>query len=404
MDNEPEVWGSTHDDVVTAPMAVEDYLSRYFAVAKAARAKFPGIKLVGPVFTNEWQWYAWNNVVVAGKDGTVNKNYCWAEYFIKRVAEEQAASGVKLLDVLDFHFYPGTSNDHDITQLHRVWFDTTYNYPGANGCKLVNGSWDNNQTKEYVMERSRRWLAKYMGADNHVGFAVSEHGALTGSANAIALWYASMLGTFADQGATIFTPWDWYPGQWEVLRLFSTYAKPTRVLSTSALDTMVSAYSSVNAAGDSMTVFLVNRFPSTVQQAQISFLGFTPQSGADSVLELSGLPATETFTATSSALKRRSMNVSGTTLSVDLPAFSITAVLLKGSSATVQGRLSEVNTHPRGTGGTIRCVDLKGRTVLIAKPGTTQRELDMRLKHLGKGCFVILEEKNARPRIIAAAN
>jgi hypothetical protein len=242
MDNEPEVWGSTHDDVVTAPITAEDYLAKYFAVAKAARAKFPGIRLVGPVFTNEWQWYAWNNVVIAGKDGTANRNFCWVEYFIKRVAEEQASSGVRLLDVLDFHFYPGTSNDHDITQLHRVWFDTTYNYPGANGCKLVNGSWDNNQTKEYVMERSRRWLAKYMGADNRVGFAVTEHGALSGSANAIALWHASMLGTFADQGATIFTPWDWYPGQWEVLHLFSTYAKTTRVLSTSALDTMVSAY------------------------------------------------------------------------------------------------------------------------------------------------------------------
>jgi hypothetical protein len=308
---------------------------------------------------------------------------------------------VRLLDVLDFHFYPGTSNDHDVTQLHRVWFDTTYNYPGANGCKLVNGSWDNNQTKEYVMERSRRWLAKYMGADNHVGFAVSEHGALSGSAGAIALWYASMLGTFADQGATIFTPWDWYPGQWEVLHLFSMYAKATRVLSASALDTMVSAYSSINAAGDSVTVFLVNRFPSTVQQAQISFSGFTPQSGTDSALELSGLPATETFTATSSALKRRSVNVTGSAPpAIDLPAYSITAVLFKGTSAGVFSGYATATTPLRKATGRVCCFDMRGRMLFVAKGAMTTRKLGLQLRRLGKGCFILREEATSASRIV----
>lgn len=401
MDNEPEVWGSTHDDVVTGPITAEDYLTRYFAVAKAARAKFPGIRIVGPVFTNEWQWYAWNNATITGKDA---KNYCWVEYFIKRVAEEQTASGVRLLDVVDFHFYPGTTNAFDITQLHRVWFDTTYNYPGANGCKEVSGAWNNSETKEYVMERVRRWLTKYMGADNHVGFAVSEHGALTGSANVIALWYASMLGTFADQGATIFTPWDWYPGQWEVLHLFSTNAKATRVLSFSALDTVVSAYSSVNPAGDSLTIICVNRSPATVQTAQISLTGFTPQAGSDSVLELSSLPVTETFTATSNALKRRSMSVSGTSLSLDLPAYSITALLLKGTSASVLSGPRIAGTRYTPGKGRIRCLDLAGRTLFVAKSGITQHELGLRLKRLGHGCFIVRDELTTVSRIVVGAD
>lgn len=400
MDNEPEVWNSTHDDVVTSPMPVETYLSKYFAVAKVARAQFPGIKLVGPVFTNEWQWWAWNNVTIPGSDGGTTRNFCWLEYFIKRVAEEQTASGVRLLDVLDFHFYPGTNNDHDITQLHRVWFDTTYNYPGANGVKNVSGSWDNNQTKEYVMERSRRWLAQYMGTNNNVGFSVSEHGALTGSANAIALWYASMMGTFADQGATIFTPWDWYPGQWEVLHLFSTCAKTTRVLSTSDLDTMVSAYSSVNATGDSLTVILVNRFPSTAQQAQISFSGFTPQAGPDSTLELSGLPATETFTATTNALKRKSVAVSGTTLSMSLPAFSITAVLLKGTSAGVANGLNTLTAPFKRQAGWIKCTDLRGRTVFTVRGDISDNELRTLLKRAGMGCLILRNQDGKVRKIV----
>jgi len=253
----------------------------------------------------------------------------------------------------------------------------------------VSGSWDNNQTKEYVMERSRRWLATYMGANNNVGFSVSEHGALTGSANAIALWYASTMGTFADQGATIFTPWDWYPGQWEVLHLFSTCTKTTRVLSTSDLDTMVSAYSSVNAAGDSLTVVLVNRFPSTTQQAQIAFSGFTPQAGADSALELSGLPATETFSATSNALKRKTVAVSGTTLSMSLPAFSITAVLLKGTAAEVANGFTNAIAPHRQATGMIRCTDLRGRTVFTVRGDVSDAQLRAMLKNAGTGCFII---------------
>jgi|WetSurMetagenome_2_1015567.scaffolds.fasta_scaffold00027_42 hypothetical protein len=401
MDNEPEIWNSTHDDVVTAPITAEDYLARYFAVAKAARARFPGIKLVGPVFTNEWQWWAWNNTTISGRDGNVTRNFCWLEYFIKRVAEEQAASGVRLLDVLDFHFYPGTSNDHDITQLHRVWFDTTYNYPGANGCKLVSGSWDNNQTREFVMERSRRWLAKYMGANNNVGFSVSEHGALTGSANAIAVWYASALGTFADQGATIFTPWDWYAGQWEVMHLFTTAAKSTRVLSTSDLDTMVSAYSSINATGDSLTIILVNRFPSAAQTAQIAISGFTPQAATDSVFEISGLPATETFTATSNALKHKSVAVSGTNLSMNLPAFSISAIVLKGTSSGVANGYTAVTSPEKHRPGLIGCTDLRGRTVFTVRSDVLDYELRIMMKKARvAGCFILRNEVGTARKII----
>jgi hypothetical protein len=400
MDNEPEVWNSTHDDVVTTPLSAEAYLAKYFAVAKAARAKFPGVKLVGPVFTNEWQWYAWNNTTISGTDGTATRNFCWLEYFIKRVAEEQTASGVRLLDVLDFHFYPGTSNDHDITQLHRVWFDTSYSYPGANGVKNVSGSWDDNQTREYVMERSRRWLAKYMGANNNVGFSVSEHGSLTGSANAIALWYASVLGTFADQGATIFTPWDWYPGQWEILHLFSNYAKSIRVLSTSGLDSMVSAYSSVNATGDSLTIMLVNRFASADQQVQVSLSGFTPQDGTDSVLEISGLPATETFTGASSALKHKSAAITGASLALDLPAFSITAVLLKGTSAAAANNFANTLSRQARGAGTIRCTDLHGRTLLTAKADISPRELRQQLKRIGAGCVIVSEGAAGARKIV----
>jgi Glycoside hydrolase family 44 len=137
MDNEPEIWSSTHDDVMPTQPTAEAFLQLYFAVAEKARALYPGIKLTGPVSPNEWQWYNWNNTTVTGTDG---KQYPWLEYFIKRVAEEEQSSGSRLLDVIDLHFYPSSAIDSNVVQYGRVFFDSTYAFPEANGIKNVNRS------------------------------------------------------------------------------------------------------------------------------------------------------------------------------------------------------------------------------------------------------------------------
>lgn len=99
MDNEPEIWNGTHDDVMPSLLSASAFMDSYFAVAKKARERFPQIKLTGPVPANEWQWYRWGEESLS-IDG---KSYCWLEYFIKRVADEQKRTGIRLLDVLDVH-------------------------------------------------------------------------------------------------------------------------------------------------------------------------------------------------------------------------------------------------------------------------------------------------------------
>src|ERR1035437_7990007 len=240
MDNEPDGWSSTHDDVMPALPTAENFMQLYFAVAKKARAKFPNIKLTGPIPMSEWQWYNWDNskITVAGQD------YNWLEFFIKRCAEEETVSGIRLLDVIDIHSYPGEGNDTDIVQGHRVYFDTTYNYPGANGCKTTDASgWNPSITQEYIFGRCNKWLNQYMGPNHGVTCAVSEFGLTHNDANTTANSYSSILGTFADNGVEYFTPWYWYPGMWETLHLFSRYAKPTRVQSVSSNELTVSSSS-----------------------------------------------------------------------------------------------------------------------------------------------------------------
>ena len=79
MDNEPDIWNGTHDDVMPTQPAAEAFMQLYFAVAKKARAKYPNIKLCGPVPASEWQWYSWNN----SKISVGGQNYVWLQFFIK---------------------------------------------------------------------------------------------------------------------------------------------------------------------------------------------------------------------------------------------------------------------------------------------------------------------------------
>jgi hypothetical protein len=331
MDNEPEIWFGTHDDIMPTQLSPEAFMQAYFEVAKKARAKYPDIKLAGPIPASEWWWYSWDN-----KKITVNgKTYVWLEYFIKRVAEEQKATGIRLLDVIDIHSYPNENKEEDILQLHRIYFDTTYVYPGANGVKTTSASgWDDAINKEFIFERCNRWLKQYMGPDHHVNFAVSEYGFTHKNANVTAVSYASVLGTFAEHNVDYFTPWYWNTGMWEVLHLFSRFAKIESIKSTSSNDQVVSAYSSVNAVADSMTVILVNRSLTQAQTVNLTLNNFAVSNGNYTTQQLKQLPTNETFEShTKNQLLAGTAAVNNNALSVSLPALSITAVIIKGKGS-----------------------------------------------------------------------
>lgn len=339
MDNEPEIWNGTHDDVMPEQLPAEDFMQLYFSVAKKARAKFPEIKLVGPVPANEWQWYNWTGGITQN-----GKNYPWLEYFIKRVAEEQEATGVRLLDVLDIHFYPSSSIAAEVVQFHRVYFDKNYIFPEANGVKNVTGNWDNSQTKEYIFERCKEWLEQYMGEDHGVTFGVSETGISYINSSTTAVWYASTLGEFMKhKEMEIFCPWSWQTGMWEVLHLFSRYNKNAFVSASSSEEEFVSAYPTINASGDSVTLVLVNRSVSGTKSVKVSFNGYILADEPFQMMELSNLPGSETFVShTTNALQKSFVTATGNVVNVTLPPMSVSSILLKGARGEVVTGIEEV--------------------------------------------------------------
>jgi hypothetical protein len=340
MDNEPDVWNGTHDDVMPTLISASEFMDRFITVAKKARALFPGIKICGPVTTSEWQWYKWGQESI----NLGGKYYCWLEYFLKRIADEEKASGIRLLDVVDIHNYPSATSDLDALQLHRLYYDKNYVYPGANGVKTINGGYDNSQTKEYIFQRINDWLTQYFGSNHGITLGLSEWGPSTSDPNVCSVMYGSLLGTFANNGVEFFSPWVWDIGMWETLHLYSRYAKKYSVSSISTLENTVSGYTTVDEAADSMTVIIVNRDLNSAHNVAVNLLGFFVTQGNYTTLELSSLPVTETFLShNNNALKLNSVAVSSNSFNITVPALSTTAVLLKSATTGISEYKNQVD-------------------------------------------------------------
>lgn len=332
MDNEADIWDGTHDDIMPELISASDFLDRFINLAKKARNKFPEIKVSGPVLTSEWHWYNWkgNGVTVDGK------YYSFLEYFIKRCADEEKASGIRVLDVVDLHHYPYAPSNADALQNHRIFYDKDYDYPGANGLKKINGGWDNSLAKEYIFQRIEDWLIEYFGDDHGITLGLSEWSPGPSEPNLASVIYATHLGTFANHGVELFSPWTWFTGMWETLHLFSRYSKDYSISSISSLENMVSAYATVNEVTDSMTIFVVNRDMNFAHNVTINLNGFSVNDGGYKTLQLSSLPANETFVShTENALKTGTAAISSNSLTISVPALSTTAILLEGSGSAI---------------------------------------------------------------------
>lgn len=350
MDNEMDIWKSSLSDLklnITGDFLVE----RYIDVAKKARAAWGDIKLTGPVAANEWQWC---HIAATAEDNhrpTIDgKPYCWLEFFIKKVAEAEKASGVRLLDVFDIHWYPTETDYKNRINWHRVLYDTTYYYEGGNGVRCASGTcdWSNEiegykAYRSYIFVRINQWLEKYFGKDHGITLAITETDLNDSDPMVTALTYASFLGTMQDNGVEIFTPWSWGDGMYETVHLFSRYGHPNRVESVSSNDSLVSGYSSISNAGDSLTVIFVNRAESAAQNVELSLKNFKVNPGEVTTLTLSELKG-ETFVShTQNALQKGSLQVSADgKASLSLKAKSITAVMFATNEPEASIKTSKI--------------------------------------------------------------
>ncbi|HSS59980.1 MAG TPA: glycoside hydrolase family 44 protein [Candidatus Limnocylindrales bacterium] len=207
MDNEPDIWSSTHTDVHPVRMGYADMVSNFVQYATAVKAVDPAALILGPDVC------CWTSMFYSDLDrGTDNfrthadRNAHGGEAFLpwwlSQIARHDAASRSRSLDFLDVHFYPqadGVFSDRAdpatqalrIRSVRSLW-DPSY----------VDESWIN--TDVQLIPRLRGWIAaSYPGT----GIAISEYnfGGERDASGAVA--EAEALGVFGREGVALATYW-----------------------------------------------------------------------------------------------------------------------------------------------------------------------------------------------------
>jgi hypothetical protein len=110
LDNEPELWNSTHRDVHPEPVSYDELLERTIAYASAIRRADPGATIGGP---SAWGWPAYFYSAVDVKAGFFVKpdrrahgDVPLLSWYLRELNAFEKRTGVRLLDVLDVHYYP----------------------------------------------------------------------------------------------------------------------------------------------------------------------------------------------------------------------------------------------------------------------------------------------------------
>lgn len=140
LDNEPGLWNSTHRDVHPEPLGYDELLERTIAYGTAVRAAAPKAIISGPA---EWGWsgYFWSAKDAAAgfrrsPDRRAHGDVPLLDWYLQKLREHEAKTGVRVLDVVDLHFYPQGRNvyseaaDPDTAALRlrstRALWDETY--------------------------------------------------------------------------------------------------------------------------------------------------------------------------------------------------------------------------------------------------------------------------------------
>ncbi len=107
LDNEPELWNSTHLEVQGPnPVTSDNYIAKTIALTQAIKDQFPNTIIFGPVHYGFQGIYNWQGELAATPSGA---NW-FPDKYLQAIKTASTTYGKPLVDVYDFHWY---AEDYD---------------------------------------------------------------------------------------------------------------------------------------------------------------------------------------------------------------------------------------------------------------------------------------------------
>ena len=327
LDNEPELWDSTHRDVHPDPLTYDELLDKSVRYATVIRAADPTAVIAGP---SSWGWpaYFWSGAdAKAGFDRAPDRrahaNMALLPWYLQEMRAAEKRAGVKLLDVLDVHFYPAGE------RVYEGGAGGTDPETAALRIRQVRGLWDPSYSDEswvgepiYLIPRLRDWVSRYAPG---VGISIGEWN--FGGENHIsgALATAEALGRFGTENVASAYYWTSPPtnsASYWAFRAYRNYdGQGGRFLDTSlatVMGTDLSLFASTNSNRSEITAVILNTNATKAQSPNITLNNCRSATSVESFV----------YTGGTAGLAARSATTGngGATIPVSLPAYSLTVL------------------------------------------------------------------------------
>ncbi|MGD0931362.1 MAG: glycoside hydrolase family 44 protein [Candidatus Korobacteraceae bacterium] len=291
MDNEIDIWGSTHRDVHPNPSAYNEMRDTYRAEAGALKGWDPSAIRLGPVSCC-W-WFYWNGANNNDKGAHAGNDFL--PWWLNEVYWQDELAGTRSVDIFDIHAYPDGPDTSGWTlaqeralslRIYRDYWDPTYVSESGD----INQQWvtqiQPNKTIPFRIPRMRatanmiypgtplsitEWSANFAGETDY----------------STALADADAYGILGRERVYLASRWT-TPNpanpNYQALKLYRNYdGQHHSFATTSVSDTynasanLFSSYAALNSTGTTLTVMILNKNPLAAVQAQFAFNGFTPR-------------------------------------------------------------------------------------------------------------------------------
>ncbi len=323
-DNEFDLWSDTHRDIHPAQTGYDALWNKFSTFANAVKDIDSTAMVTGPV---NWGWIAYWNAPTGSSDRSNHSNLPLDQWFLRQAKQSETQTGRRILDVLDVHYYPqgGQALNNDVSssmaalrlRSTRELWDPTYTTESWQTC--CEGG-----PQLQIIRRLQSWInQEYPGTK--IGITEWNWGADNNINGALAI--ADILGIFGREGVYLAnywtTPADQSPGYW-AWRMFRNYDGNFSTFGDTSIDASVpladvdkaSVYASKDSATNALKIMIINKQPSTAYDAVFSLANFNPGSTAK-VYRYSQADTTK-------IIQVADMTLNGTSLSAQVPAYSIT--------------------------------------------------------------------------------